>query len=126
MVNITVKCGCLFIDVFWNRLKTKHNAFWSQWLELGFPIAMDICNYTMLSAIGQVVAVTTNTLCHIQYWIYDATHMQLYATPLQLISTFDSHKFQREKWNANMAFHPFVNKWHMSTPFATYLQLFYN
>jgi len=39
----------------------------------------------------QVVAVATNTLCCIQYHIYDATHMQLYATILQLISTLDSH-----------------------------------
>jgi hypothetical protein len=41
-------------------------------LQLGFPVA-------------------TYTLCCIQYHMYDATHMQLYATTLQLISKSNSH-----------------------------------
>jgi hypothetical protein len=44
-----------------------------------------------LNAYGQVAAIIMDTLCCIQYRIYDATHMQLYATSLQLISTSDSH-----------------------------------
>jgi hypothetical protein len=42
--------------------------------------------YTTLSAIRQVATIATNTLCCIQYHIYGAIHMQLYATSLQLIS----------------------------------------
>jgi hypothetical protein len=44
--------------------------------------------------------------------------MQLYATSLQLISTSNFHA------HANVVFHPFVDKWRMLIPFATYLQLF--
>ncbi len=40
-----------------------------------------------LSANRQVAA---DILCYIQYHIYSATHMQLYATSLQLKSTLDS------------------------------------
>jgi hypothetical protein len=47
--------------------------------------------YLALSAIRHVVAVATDALCCIQYHIYNATHMQLYATSLQLISTLDFH-----------------------------------
>jgi hypothetical protein len=43
--------------------------------------------YTTLSAIGQVAIVVMNTLCRVQYCLYNATYMQLYATSLQLIST---------------------------------------
>ncbi len=39
--------------------------------------------YTALSAYGQVATIATNTLCCIQFCIYGATHMQLYATSLQ-------------------------------------------
>jgi hypothetical protein len=44
--------------------------------------------------------------------------MQLYASSLQLISTSNFHA------HANVVFHPFVDKWCMLIPFATYLQLF--
>ncbi len=47
--------------------------------------------YITLSAIKQVVVVVVDTLCHIQYRICGATHMQLYATSLQLISMPNSH-----------------------------------
>jgi hypothetical protein len=43
-------------------------------LQLGFLVAIHGI-YIALSAIGQVVAIATNTLCRIQYRIYDATHM---------------------------------------------------
>jgi hypothetical protein len=55
-------------------------------LQLGFLITMDICNswyLYKLNAIRQVAVVAMDTLCHIQYHIYGATHMQLYATSLQ-------------------------------------------
>jgi len=48
--------------------------------------------------------------------------MQLYAINFHI--NFP-HTFQHGKWNANVAFHPFVDKWRMLIPFATYLQLFY-
>jgi hypothetical protein len=63
-------------------------------LQLGFPITMDTCNswyFTTLSAIKQVATIVMDTLCHIQYHIDSATHMQLDATSLQLISMSDSH-----------------------------------
>jgi hypothetical protein len=63
-------------------------------LQLGFPVVTDICNhniYIALSLIKQVAAIATDTLCHIQYHIYGVTHMQLYATSFQLISTSNSH-----------------------------------
>ncbi len=85
--------------------------------------------YTTLNAIKQVASVTQvvmDTLCRIKYCIYGATHMQLYAISLQLISTSNSHTFQHGEWNANVVVHPFVNEWCMLIPFATYLQLFYN
>jgi hypothetical protein len=41
--------------------------------------------------IDKVVVVATNTLCYIQYYIYDVTRMQLYATSLQRISMSNSH-----------------------------------
>jgi hypothetical protein len=44
-----------------------------------------------LNANVQVVIIVVNTLCCIQYHIYDATHMQLHVTSLQLISKLDSH-----------------------------------
>jgi hypothetical protein len=44
-----------------------------------------------LNANKQVIAVVANTLCCIQYYIYNATNMQLYATFLQLISMSNSH-----------------------------------
>ncbi len=46
--------------------------------------------YIALNVIRQVVVVAVEILCHIQYCMYGATHMQLYATSLQLISTSDS------------------------------------
>ncbi len=73
-----------------------------------------------LNAIEQVA---TNTLCCVQYCIYGVIHMQLYATDLHVKFP---HTFQRGEQNANVAFHPFVDKWRMLIPFATYLQLFYN
>ncbi len=42
---------------------------------------------------GQVATVTMNTLCHIQYCIYNATHMELYASSLQLIFISDFHTY---------------------------------
>jgi hypothetical protein len=74
----------------------------------------------------QVVAVVVDTLCCIQYYIHIATHMQLYATFLQLISMSNSHTFQHGEQNANMAFYPFVDGWCTLIPFITYLQLFYD
>jgi hypothetical protein len=47
--------------------------------------------YTAFSANGQVATVAMNTLCCIQYHIYNAIHMQLYATSLQLIFMSNSH-----------------------------------
>jgi hypothetical protein len=47
--------------------------------------------YTALNAIRQVVIIVVDTLCRIQYHIYGATHVQLYATSLQLISMLDFH-----------------------------------
>jgi len=44
--------------------------------------------YMTLSVNKQVVM---DTLHYIQYRIYGAIHMQLYATSLQLISALDSH-----------------------------------
>jgi hypothetical protein len=38
-----------------------------------------------------ILIVVVDTLCCIQYCMYNATHMQLYATSLQLISMLDSH-----------------------------------
>jgi len=63
-----------------------------------------------LNVNGQIVVVTTDTLCCIQYYIYGAIHMRLYATSLQLISTsnFHAHSIVVKK-NANVAFHPFVD-----------------
>jgi len=87
-----------------------------------------------LSANGQVAVVVIDTLCCIQYCIYGVTHMQLYGIFLQLISTLDFHahpkwqtKFQHGEWNVNMAFHPFVDIWHIINTFCnlftTILQL---
>jgi hypothetical protein len=39
-----------------------------------------------LSANGQVVTIAMNTLCCIQYHIYNAIHVQLYETSFQLSS----------------------------------------
>jgi hypothetical protein len=57
-------------------------------LQLGFPVAKKFAIhgiYTTLNANKQVVAIATDTLCCIQYRIYDATH--LHVTSLQLIFT---------------------------------------
>jgi hypothetical protein len=65
-------------------------------LQLGFPIAMDTCSswyFITLSVIKQVATIAMDTLCRIQYHIYSATHMQLDATSLQLISILDSHTY---------------------------------
>jgi hypothetical protein len=67
-----------------------------------------------LSANGQVVIViivTTDTLCCIQYRIYYATHMQL--TCNFFVINFHvkfSRTFQSGKQNANVVFHPFVDR----------------
>jgi hypothetical protein len=44
-----------------------------------------------LNVNAQVGTIVVDTLCCIQYRIYGATHMELYATSLQLISMLDSH-----------------------------------
>jgi hypothetical protein len=68
--------------------------------------------------------VVMDTLHYIQYRIYGAIHMQLYATSLQLISALDSHA------HSNVANE--MPTW-LSFPsicqqmmYATYLQLIYN
>jgi len=77
--------------------------------------------YMALSANGQVAA---DTLCCIQYHIYDAIHMQLYAIFLQLIYALDSHAHSNVV--NEMPTWLFI---HLSTndicliPFAIYLQL---
>jgi hypothetical protein len=63
-----------------------------------------------LSVNGQVaivVVVALNTLCCIQYCVYSATHMQLYVINLHVQFSLT---FQCDEQNANMAFHPFVDK----------------
>jgi hypothetical protein len=60
--------------------------------------------YIALSVIGQVAVVAIDTLCRIQYHIYNATCMHSYAISLQLISMSNSHT------HSNVAFHQFVDK----------------
>ncbi len=47
--------------------------------------------YTALSVNEQVVAIVADTLCYIQYHVCGATHMQLYAIFLELISMSNPH-----------------------------------
>jgi len=60
--------------------------------------------YTTLSVNEQVAVVVVDTLCWIQYRIYDATHMQLYANffATNLHVRF-SCTFQRHERNSNVA-----------------------
>jgi hypothetical protein len=59
------------INMHHTNTMRKYRVLQLGW-QLGFLVAMD-------------------TLCHIQYCIYNVTHMQLYATSLQLISMLNSH-----------------------------------
>jgi hypothetical protein len=101
-------------------------------LQVGFPTATNTCNswylynHIILSVIRQVAIVAivaTNTLILSIQCNSHATICNLFITNLHVIFP---HTFQCGERSANIAFHPFVNKWSMLMPFATYLQLFYN
>jgi hypothetical protein len=62
----------------WKNIRFYNWVFQLQWTLATHDI------YTVLNAIEQVAIVAMDTLCPIQYCIYGATHMQLYATYLQL------------------------------------------
>jgi hypothetical protein len=140
MLSIIIK-NCLYILRYhltnssaWNnftlygRLNLWPKNFPSLWKNIGFynrvfQLQRTLAThgiYTALSANGQITAIITDILCCIEYHIYNAIHMQLYATNLHVRF---SHTFQCDKRNANVAFHPFVDRWCMLIPFATYLQL---
>ncbi len=77
--------------------------------------------YMALNANRQVAVVVAHTLCCIQYCIYIATHMFLYATNIHIRF---SCTLQHGERNADVD--PFVDEWRMLIPFVTYLQLFFN
>jgi len=99
-------------------------------LQLGFLVKMDSYNSWCLYNLECYQTSCNNYNGHPMLYtiLYircnsHATICNFFATNLHIRFP---HTFQHGEWNANMAFHPFVNKWHMLIPFATYLELFYN
>ncbi len=99
-------------------------------LQLGFLVVMDIYNSWYLYG-PECYRTSCNNynehpMSYVILYIWCNSHATIrnfFATNLRIRLP---HTFQHGKRNANVAFHPFVNKWHMLIPFATYLQLFYN
>jgi hypothetical protein len=97
-------------------------------LQLGFPIAMDTCNSWYLHCLECYWTSYSNYNRHLMSYIISyircnshATICNLFATNLHVIFP---HTFQCGEWNVNMAFHPFVDKWCILLPFATYFNYF--
>ncbi len=99
-------------------------------LQLGFPIATNICNSWYLYSLEWYWTNYSSCnkhpmSCIISYiWCNSrVTLCNFFATNFHFRF---SHTFQCGKWNVNVAFNPFVNKWCMLMSFVIYLQLFYN
>jgi hypothetical protein len=78
-----------------------------------------------LNANGQDVAIVVDTLRCIQYQIYGAIHMQLYATSLQLISTPNFHAHSNVVNKSQCGFSSIYQQM-MYVTHQTSMQLIYN
>ncbi len=99
-------------------------------LQLGFSVVMDICNSWYLYNL-ECYRISCNSCNeHPMSYTISCIRCNSHATICNFfvvnIHVRFPHTFQRGERNANVAFHPNLNEWHMLIPFATYLQLFYN
>ncbi len=92
-------------------------------LQLGFLVLTNIYNswylYNLECHQTSCNSCNGHSMSYTILYIWCNSHV-IICIFLWLISMSYSHI------HSNMAFHPFVNKWCMLIPFATYLQLFYN
>jgi len=99
-------------------------------LQLGYLVAMDICNSWYLYNLECYRTSCNNCSRHLMSYTISYIWCNWHATICNFFTTNlhvkFPHTFQHGKQNANVTFYPFVDKWHMLIPFATYLQLFYN
>jgi hypothetical protein len=99
-------------------------------LQLGFLVTTNICNSWYLYNLKWYQTSCSNCSGHPMLYTILYIHCNSHATICNFFATNFHvkfpHTFQHGEQNANLAFHPFVNKWCMLIPFTTYLQLSYN
>ncbi len=98
---------------------------------MGFLVEIDTCNSWYLYSLECYWTSCSSYNEHPMWYIIVYIWCNSHATICNFFATNNlhvkfAHTFQHGERNANMTFHPFVNKWRMLIPFATYLQLFYN
>ncbi len=99
-------------------------------LQLGYLFAMDTCNSWYIYRLECYQTSCSNCSGHpmsyTKSYIWCNSHATICNFCVTNLHIRFPHTFQCGKWNANVTFHPFVDKWNMLIPFTTYLQLFYN
>jgi hypothetical protein len=96
-------------------------------LQLGFPITMDTCNSWYLYNLECYRTSCNSYNGHPMLYTISYMRCNSHATIYNFFATnphvIFPHASQHGKRNANVAFHPFVDKWHMLIPFTTYCKV---